>query len=64
MTYPENISPKTDENVLTGIHNAYTVSATNETETGEMNEIIVKNFLETLAEISLSIATRNRGESE
>lgn len=64
MTYPENISPKTDENVLTGIRNAYTVSATNETETGEMNEIIVKNFLETLAEISLSIATRNRGESE
>jgi len=64
MTGKENISPKADENVLTGIRDAYTVFATNEPGTGEMNQIIVKNFLETLAEISLSIAIRNRGESE
>lgn len=58
MTNPENISPKTDENVLTGIHDAYTVSATNETENSEIDELMIKTFLETLAEISLSIASR------
>ena len=64
MTGPENISPKTDENVLTGIHDAYTVSATNGTGTEEIDEIIVKNFLATLAEISLAIAVRNIGRNE
>ena len=59
MTGLENISPKTDENVLTGIHDAYTVSATSETVTEKIDEITVKNFLETLAEISLAIAGRH-----
>ncbi len=58
MTVPENISPKNDENVLTGIHDAYTVFATNETENNEIDELMIKTFLETLAEISLSIASR------
>ena len=58
MINPENISPKTDENVLTCIHDAYTVSATNETENSEVDEIIVKHFLETLAEVALSISAR------
>ena len=58
MTNPENILNKTDENVLTGIHDAYTVSATNETENSEIDELMIKMFLETLAEISLSIAIR------
>lgn len=64
MTNPDNIPENTDENVLTGIHEAYTVSATTETETSEVDEIIVKNFLETLAEISLAIAIRNTGRQE
>ncbi len=55
MTNPENIV----DNVLTGIHEAYTVSATTETETSEANKIMIKNFLETLAEISIAIAIRN-----
>ena len=59
MTGKENISPETEENVLTGIHDAYTVSATNELGTGETNEITVKNFLETLAEIAIAIAARH-----
>ncbi len=58
MTNPENISPKTDENVLTGIHDAYTVSATSDTETNEVDELMIKSFLQTLADISLSIASR------
>ena len=58
MTNPEKISPKTGENVLTGIHDAYTVSATTDTETSEVDEIIVKHFLETLAEVALSISAR------
>ncbi len=54
MTNPEN----TDENVLTGIRDAYTVSATTETESSEVDKLIIKTFLETLAEISLAIASR------
>ena len=64
MTNPEEISPKTDENVLTGIRDAYTVSATNETENSEIDELMIKIFLETLAEIALAIAVRNAGRRE
>ncbi len=62
MTGLENISPKTDENVLTGIHEAYTVSATTETEPSEVDKLMIKTFLETLADISLSIALRKEKE--
>ena len=48
-----------DENVLTGIHPAYTVSATPESESSEVDKIMIDNFLHTLAEVSLSIASRN-----
>jgi len=64
MTNPEKISPKTDENVLTGIHDAYTVSATSETGSSEVDEVMIKNFLETLAEISIAIAARSGEERE
>ena len=64
MTNLENISPKTDENVLTGIHEAYTVSATTETGSSKVDEIMIKAFLETLAEISIAIAARNDGRIE
>jgi hypothetical protein len=39
--------------VLTSIHDAYTLSTTQ-----DIDEIMKNNFLETLAAISLSIATR------
>ena len=48
------------ENVLTGIPTSYTVSATYE-DSREINELMIKNFLNTLADIALSIASRKDG---
>ena len=45
-------------NVLTGIDPAYTLSATQKDEAGEVDELMVKNFLDTLAEVALAIASR------
>ena len=50
--YSENYS----QNVLTGIHAPYTMAGTN--DGNEVDELIVKNFLNTLAEIALAIASR------
>ena len=50
---PENISP----DPLTRIRNPYTLSPT-PAEPGEDDEIIVKHFLQTLAEIALAVASR------
>jgi len=64
MTSPD-ISPENEqENVLTGIPFAYTVSATPETESSEVDRMMIKNFLHTLADISLAIASRNNSSSE
>ena len=49
-------SPKTQES-LTCIHSPYTLSAT--PESAEVDELTIKNFLNTLAEIALSVAARN-----
>ena len=49
-------SEKSQES-LTCIHSPYTLSATNEGR--EVDELAVKEFLSTLAEIALSIASRN-----
>ena len=54
---PENISP----NPLTRIRSPYTLSTT-PTEHGEADEIIVKHFLQTLAEIALAVASRKGGD--
>ena len=51
------------ENVLTGIHTSYTVSATPETSS-EIEELMIRNFLDTLAEVALSIASRKNGDSD
>ncbi len=58
MTGPEKNINNNDKNLLTRIHNAYTVGDNNDPETEEMNNLIVKNFINTLAEVSLSIASR------
>ena len=50
---PENIS--TDP--LTHIRNPYTLSPT-PAESSEADEIIVKHFLQTLAEVALAVASR------
>ena len=62
MTKLDKVHEKKDENVLTGIHGAYTVSATTERKSNEVDEVIVRRFLETLAEIALAIASRNDEE--
>lgn len=60
---PENQGEK----ALTCIHLAYTLFDTPEPDSDETESLIVKNFLDTLAEVSLSIASRNArkdGESQ
>ncbi len=51
-------------NVLTRIHPSYTLSDTPEPGSSETESLIVKNFLNTLAEISLSISSRKNGDSD
>ena len=42
------------ENLLTCIHDSYTVSATN-----EVDELIIKHFLNVLAEVAMAVASRS-----
>ncbi|MFC1956001.1 hypothetical protein ACFLWZ_05710 [Chloroflexota bacterium] len=53
-----NQSEDSRQNVLTGIPSSYTLSATQTEETSEVNELMVKYFLNTLAEIALAVASR------
>ena len=50
----ENFCP----DVLTGIHPSYTVVRQETGGTGELEELMVSHFLNTLAEVALSIASR------
>lgn len=50
------------EKALTSIHDMYTLSATDEDSGNEVNELIIKNFLVTLADVALSVASRNINE--
>jgi hypothetical protein len=43
---------------LTGIRHAYTLASPQEQGAGEVDRLIISNFLNTLAEIALSVATR------
>lgn len=52
---PEN----QEEKALTCIHPSYTLSDTPEPDSNETESLIVKDFLHTLADVSLSIASRN-----
>ena len=54
---PVNNSLEDQKKVLTSIHGTYTLSNTRET-ISELEEQTVKNFLNTLAEIALAIASR------
>ena len=64
MTSLDGNQENNDNNLLTGIGLAYTVGDTSEPETQEMNQLIVRNFSNTLAEVSLSIASRKARERE
>ena len=52
----EELPENSDKNLLTGIHPSYTISGTH----GEVEELMIRNFLNTLAEVALSIASRNK----
>ncbi len=58
------VDKEEDENcqfqALTSIHAAYTLAATNESETSEVETVIIRHFTETLAEIALSVASRKQ----
>lgn len=54
---PENNTEFDNETLLTRIHRTYTLSNTPES-VNKSDELIVKNFLNTLAEVALSIAQR------
>ncbi len=53
-----------EEKALTCIRSAYTLSDTPEPDSNETESLIVKNFLNTLAEIALSISSRKNGDSD
>ena len=47
---------------LTSIHDAYTLAAT--PDACEVNKLMVRHFIETLAEVALSVASRKIVEQE
>ena len=53
----EEITAKSDEKRLTCIHPAYTLAATHE-DAGEVDRLMVRQFLNVLAEVALSVAGR------
>ena len=58
-----NDLPETTENghrnPLTSIRNAYTLASPQEYEADELDKIMVRHFLDTLAEVALAVAERN-----
>jgi hypothetical protein len=57
-------SDKYNPEALTSIHRMYTLAATDEAETSEVDKVIVKHFEEILAEIALAIASRKENYRE
>jgi hypothetical protein len=57
-------SDKCQREALTSIHAMYTLAANDEAETSEVDRVIVRHFLETIAEISLSVASRKLNKQE
>jgi len=63
MKFPKNDKNNRQE-ALTCIRSAYTMAGTPEYEDEEVNQQTVKHFLNTLAEVSLSITLRSSGRSD
>lgn len=61
-----NDNPVEDENCaqnpLTCIHETYTLASTS--EGGEVDKLMIKQFLDTLAEVALMVATRKLNDRE
>ncbi len=55
-------SPENPEKALTCIHDTYTLNATPKegelSKPGEIDNMMIKDFLETLAEVALAVAVR------
>ena len=58
MELPDKINPHNSESALTSIRDSYTLPCTPEPDAGEVDKIIIDNFLQTLSEIALAIAAR------
>jgi putative transposase len=54
---PEN-TPEEVKTALTSIHDAYTLAGTRDENESEVDKLQVKHFLDTVAEVALSIASR------
>ena len=57
MEIPENKTNR-DQTLLTSIRDPYTLSNTTPEETGELDKVLINQFLSTLAEIALNVAAR------
>jgi hypothetical protein len=66
MTLPidHSSSDRHHPEALTSIHHTYTLAATDEDETNEVDKVIVRHFEEIIAEISLAIASRKENNRE
>jgi hypothetical protein len=66
MTLPTDpsSSDRCQPKALTSIHHTYTLAATDEAVTSEVDKVIVKHFEEIIAEISLAIASRQVNNRE
>ena len=60
---PKENPPDNWGKVLTSIHETYTLPNTEE-RFNEVDRLIVKNFLNTLAEIALAVASRKSKEND
>jgi hypothetical protein len=60
---PENKSSLNLEGVLTSIRNMYTLSTTPDQNASEAEKIMIENFLQTLSEVALTIASRKAGSN-
>ena len=60
---PENNSLNDGKTVLISIHGMYTLTNT-PAEVNEADEITVKHFMQTLAEIALAVASRDKNNEE
>jgi|GEM_PF-3910198 len=55
---PAKINPDNSESALTSIHETYTLPCTPAQSAGEVDKIMVDNFLQTLSEVAMAIAAR------
>ena len=48
-----------EEKALTCIHPSYTLSDTQDENASEVDRLMIKHFLNTLAEVAMTVASRN-----